>query len=133
MVDAVHPRRDDDGVQSLLHLDRQFQVAVVEDDGHEEHLLPQAQRFAIDAEQQHLERAETGCHRQLAEMKPHTGRRIEIEIDVMHRVEAPEEWRVMIQPVPEVQRVVEEQESKGDPQRARHRNLPQQSQPSPLG
>src|SRR6516165_437392 len=110
-MDAVHPRRHDNGVQEMLGVGRQLEVAVMKDDREHEQLLPEAQRAVIDAKQGHLQRPEPGSHRELAKMKSDTGRRIEIEIDVMNGVEAPEERRAMVDPVPEIERVVEQQEA----------------------
>ncbi len=65
-------------------------------------------------------------------MKPQAGGGVEIQIDVMHRVEAPQQRRVMVHAVPEIQRVVEQQETEHDAHGARHRQQPQQSKPAAL-
>jgi hypothetical protein len=65
-------------------------------------------------------------------MKPQACRRIQIAIDVMDRVEAPQEWRGVVQPMPEIQRVVEQQEAENDPQRLRQWQLAQQPHPAAL-
>src|SRR5919198_1671369 len=128
MVDAVHPRCRNRRDESFFDGGGQFQVAVVEDDRKDEQLLPEAQRFAVDAEPQDLERAKTGRKRKLAEMKTNSRGAVEIEIEMMHSVEAPQERHAMVQAVPDVERVVKQQEPEDEAERARQRKPTQESE-----
>src|SRR5437763_17042709 len=100
---------------------------MMEDDRQQQHLLPCAKRVAIDSEQQYLRRSKGGGQGELAEMKSQSGGRVEGEIDVMDGVEAPQLRHVMVQPMPEVQRVVEQQESERHANDARKRQPPQET------
>src|SRR6267143_4286861 len=119
VMDAVHPRRHDDRLQSLLDIDGQVDVAVVKDHREQQALLPDAQGLVIDAEQQDLGGPKPRGERELAEVEADAGAAIQVEIDVVNGVKTPERRGPVIQPVPDVERVVEEQESEDDSERAR--------------
>ena len=73
----------------------------------EQHALPKDQRLIVDAEDAHLRGAEECGKRELARMKTNARRHVEIGIEMMRAVEVPQHWRVMIQPMPPPERVIE--------------------------
>src|SRR2546423_4043955 len=106
MMNAVHARRDDEPHEHALHVERQAHVRVMKEDRAEEDRLPQPQRMRIDADDDHLHGANGNRKQQLTEMEPQRRRRIEIAIDVMDKMETPEERDAMIRPMPPPQRVI---------------------------
>jgi hypothetical protein len=76
----------------------------------------------VDADEDHLRRADRNRERQLAEMKPQRRRRVEIAVDVVNEMEAPEKRDAMIRPMPPPQRVVEQDDGdeRFDPVRPLH-------------
>src|SRR5262245_53049188 len=66
-------------------------------------------------------------------MESQARRRVQIAIQMMDRMKAPEERRAMVEPVPEVERVVEQQEPEDDSQRLREAEPAKQSEPPPFG
>ena len=117
-MDGVHSRRHENPLQPSFDLDRQLEVAVMEDHRQQQASLPRAQRLVVDAEENDLRRSKSGRERELSEMKTDAGAAVEIEIDVMDRVKPPQHRCAVIQPMPDVQRVIEEQESEHDAKRA---------------
>jgi hypothetical protein len=58
-----------------------------------------------------LDSSHSSAQGQLSEVEPYAGGDIEVPVDVMDHVKAPEDRHPMIQPMPQVEGVVEEQES----------------------
>ena len=69
------------------------------------------------ADQQHLRRPERGREEDLAEVEAEGRAHVEVGIDMVHVVEAPERGPSVVQPVPVVEAEVEEQESSGESRR----------------
>src|SRR5581483_1257787 len=109
VMDAVHARRHDDAHQPAFQANRQFDVGVMKEDRHEQHELPEPERACRYAEEQDLQRAIEDRERMLAKMEAQSGRAVEIAVDVMHDVEAPQKSDAMAEKVPDPERVVEQQ------------------------
>src|SRR5262249_58964574 len=96
-------------------------------------LRVQANRIAIYSEQKDLGRPKSGSERKLSKVKADPRGTVEIAIRVMNAVKPPEKRRPVIELVPEVYGVVEQQEPKDDAQRFRHAEPPQETESVPLG
>jgi GGDEF domain-containing protein len=108
MMNPVHARRHDQPHEETLDAKRKPRVAVMEQDRREEDRLTQPERLRIDADDDHLRRADRNRKRQLAEVKAQSRRGVEIAIDVMDEMESPDERHAVTRPMPPPQRVVEQ-------------------------
>src|SRR4051794_22254637 len=127
-MDAVQPRRYDQPRQRRFDAAGQPQVGMMEDDRREQQPLPQVQRLRPYPDQPDLRGAPWRRQTQFAEMEPHGGGGVEIEVDVMYLVEAPEPADAMRQDVPQVQRVIEQHDGGDRFERTRQPELRQQSE-----
>src|SRR5712692_472641 len=108
MMNAVHARRHDEANEPSLGPDRKTRVGVVEEDRGEENGLPHPHFIRAHTDDDDLRYAIEDRQREFTKMKPQRCRRVEIEVDVVRKVEAPEEWHLMVRAVPPPQRVVHE-------------------------
>jgi hypothetical protein len=72
----------------------------MEEDRQQRERLPQLQGPRADTDQRHLSRAPRYRRDQLAKVKTDGGRGVQIQIDMMNRMEPPEGRRAMHQHVP---------------------------------
>jgi hypothetical protein len=127
VMDAVHARRDDDAHEDALHRHRQAHVCVMKKDRYEEDGLPEPQGLRIDADEEHLRGAHRNRQCQLAEIETQSRRRIQIAIDVMDEMKAPEKRDAMAGPMPPPERVIHQHDGEGDFQPARETRHLQQA------
>ena len=102
MVDPVHPRGDDEPPEGAVRPGGQPYVAVVEEDHGQHHRL--VDQHLPHGQSQHGKHRQSGQAGQqdLPRVKPHSGRGVHLPITVVNRVEAPQEWHLMVEPVPDV-------------------------------
>ena len=81
----------------------------MKEDRHQQASLPDRQGQWRRADHNHLRNAPRRGQRQLTEVEAHGGRRIEVQIDVVHGVEAPQRRNAVGEDVPHIERVVHEQ------------------------
>jgi len=125
VVDAVHAWCDDDRGERAVERRRQPPVAVVERGrGLEHHLEDQHERDRR-SDRRHLRGAPRARERELAGVEAQRRRHVEIEIGVVHEVKAPEHRHAMVEAMPDVHRVVEQQQP-GHPGNERRRRQPVQ-------
>src|SRR4051794_3947951 len=76
----------------------------------------------VDSDEHHLRRPYRDRQRQLAEVKAERGRSVEIAVDVMHEVEAPEKRDAVVRPMPPPEGVIEKHDGDNrlDPRRPPH-------------
>src|SRR5712691_2777920 len=99
-MNAVHARRDEGFVQKPLEADRQPHIAMMEECvGLQDQLIYGKCRHR-NPDEQHLHDTKSRGHPHLAKMKPKSGGNIEVRIDVMHIMEAPEKSDAVICDVP---------------------------------
>lgn len=112
VVDAVHAGRREHAGQGALEPRRQADVAVMEQNGQEEEALPGLERPRAGAGGQDLQRAVGRGDRHVGGVKAKRGAGVEVEIDVMDQVKAPEDGDFVRQDMPEIDAVIHHQ--KGD-------------------
>src|SRR6266511_2830504 len=132
MMDAMHSGRDEYARDYALDADGKFHIRVVKQNRDEERVLPQRQGVWCHANGDNLRRSPWDRHRQLAEMKSQCGRRIQIEVDVVHEMKPPQPRYSVYEHVPHVQRVIEQDDSERDVQRSRQFPRIEDSQPASL-
>lgn len=121
VMDAVHARRDEEGQQTALPPRGQAHIGMMEEDAGDEPGLPEEVSGRREADEQDLRRAPGNGREQFAEVEAERGGGVEIEIDVMDKVESPEERHAMREDVPEVHGVVHQDERGDDFESARKR------------
>ena len=109
MMDAVHPRRDDNQIQNALEPDRQPPVGVMKecrsfecDKKHKEH-------YRRDPEGRHCKREKADGKNYFAKVESCGGADVEVEIGVMHVMKSPEEREHVIGPMPPPVGVIHQQ------------------------
>ncbi len=127
VVDAVHARGDDDAAQAAVPLGRQFNIRVMEQDGDEQQGLPKGVVANRSADQRYLQCAEWDGKQQFAEVEADGRGGIAVEIDVMRQVKSPQQRDLVRQHVPDVKRVVEQQNRGGGADQGRERERVHQS------
>ena len=86
-------------------------------DRRDEHRLPDSERHRLGADGDDLEHAVAGRQNELARVEAKSRRRVHVPVDVVDAMEPPEEGRAVIEPVPDPERVVEQEERRRDPKR----------------
>ena len=107
----MHPRRDQDLIQNALESDRQPHVAVLE-----KRVSLKYEFVAYECSKGHTDHRDlknTKYRRKehLAEVKPETGRNIEVRIKVMDIMEAPQHRDLMVGDVPIVEAQIEQEKT----------------------
>ena len=74
------------------------------------------------ADETHLKETETGRERDLTEMEAEGGGNVQVRVNVVDIVKAPEKWHSMISQVPVVEREIHQQKAKHEDNRRRQRN-----------
>src|ERR1700730_282921 len=118
-MDAVHAWRHEDFVQEPLEADWQPQIAVMEKRVCLEDQFVNGKGPAGESDDTHLHHAKNGRHRHFAKVKPETGGGIEIRIDVVDVVKAPEKRDTMIDDMPVVKSEVHQKEAERELNRCR--------------
>ncbi len=85
MVDAVHSRCRQQQLQPALQRVRQAQIAVVEQDGHEEQSLPEQKRPFGRADDSHLQQPVRHRHDYLGKVESQRRRGIQLAVKMMHQ------------------------------------------------
>src|SRR6266850_7970809 len=111
-MDAVHARRHEHFIQEPLEADRQPQIAVMEKRVRLKNQLVNGEGPAGESNDAHLHDAKNGRHRHFAKVKPETGGGVEIRIDVVDVVKAPEKRDPVIDDMPVIKSEVHEKEAK---------------------
>src|SRR3990172_8207854 len=104
MMDPVHSRSDDDPYQKPFHLKRQLPIAVVEFGCCLKDTLENQKQKRSHSKKRNLQAPEAYRKNHLHEMEPEGSRNIQIQIDMMHIVEPPEQRELVIHDVPIVER-----------------------------
>ena len=100
MMNAVHPRRDDNQVKTAFELDRQPPVRMMKQRRGFEGDEKNEEQHWRDPENQDSKRKKPDREKHLAEMKSRRGADIHIQIGVVHVMESPEERNHVIGPMP---------------------------------
>jgi len=107
-MDAVHPGGDEHLVQQPLHVDRQSHVAVVKERVDQEDKLINQERGKRRADQADLNDPKYRRKGDFPEVKAKAGGDVEIGVDVMDIVKAPQERNAVIRHVPVIEAQVEQ-------------------------
>jgi hypothetical protein len=118
-MNAVHSRSNDEADESILQGYWQLDVRVVEQDRKQQEALPAEQHLRINADQHNLRDSVRYRKRDLPEMETQSGRRIQIQINVMYGMKAPEQRHAMMQYVLEIESVIKQQYSCDDSSESR--------------
>lgn len=110
MVDAVHAGSGEHAGERALELEWQADVAVMEQDGEEEEALPRVECPRAGTGGQDLKRAVRRRERHVGGVKAEGGAGVEVEVDVMDQMEAPEDGHFVRQHVPEIDAVIHHHE-----------------------
>src|SRR5438034_10473049 len=92
---------------------------MVKENRDQQHALPPGERVGIDAQDTHLSGAKERRQPHLTEVKSECGRNIQIAIDVMDEMKAPERRRDVVEAMPPPQRVIEQQDRSDEADRLR--------------
>src|SRR5712692_8716376 len=111
MVDAVHARRHKHFVQQSLEADRQPQITVMEERIRLEDQFVNGICPAGEPDEAHLHDAKSDGHRHFAKVKPEAGGNIEVGVDMVDVVKAPEERETVIDDMPVVKGKVHEEKA----------------------
>ncbi|GAC1347983.1 MAG: hypothetical protein NVSMB23_28160 [Myxococcales bacterium] len=133
VVDAVHARRDEQEAQRPVEGERQPHVRMVELRGDEQRGLPGEERRDVDPDDRDLQRTEGHREQQLARVEPQGGGRVEVLVQVMGRVEPPEERNAVVREVPGPEAVIEQDDPHADAQPARQAEPTQETEPLAVG
>ena len=128
----MHPGSDEHQHDPALDRYRQSNVAVLKQSielkgGFVDNKHPQ-----LASDHDHLQRTKRRGKRNLEKVKPDRSADVEVRIDVVNVMEAPQERPGMIRAVPVIERKIEKQERRDALKRYRHLHYPRQS-PSILG
>lgn len=119
VVDAVHAGRDDRAHQPALEGERQPHARVVEPGGEGDERLERRRGDGPGSDDRDRERAVARAQQVLGDVEAGRRRHVEVEVGVVDEVEPPERGDAVHQPVPPVERVVEQHEGDERPGRAR--------------
>ncbi len=100
MMDAVQARGDEDEAERPLQFLGEPEVCVLEEGAGLEDQLVGEELLQAHADEQHLNDPEDRGKRHLHEMEAEAGGNIEVGVEVVDVVEAPEEWDLVVEPVP---------------------------------
>ena len=129
MMHAVHPRRDDALNEHAFKIDRQSEVGVVKENCRDHQLLPEVQRPGRDSDEKDLAGTPADRHDELADVKPHGGRGVHVEVRVVDDVETPQQRNTVREDVPEIERVIEKHDRQQGLGPLRHVESLQQANP----
>src|SRR5207248_1097329 len=90
MMDAVHARRDNELAKPALHFHRQLDVGVMKHHLQQSQHLPGSQRLRRNAEDNNLSGTPGDRENHFSEVEADGGRGIQVEIDMMSSMKAPE-------------------------------------------
>ena len=108
-MDTVHPRRRQHAGHGALETRRQADVAVMERDREEEEAFPDRQGTRAGAGRHHLQRAIRRGDRHVGSVEPQRRAGVEVEIDVVDQVEAPQPGKLVRQDVPKIDAVIHQE------------------------
>lgn len=128
MMDAVHPRRDQQMIQDSLHPNRQTPIGMLEHIRCFEHDLENNQRPKINPEQRDYYDAEGHGENYLAEMEARSSANVHVEIGVVNIVKTPKHRNEMQTDVPPPVGVIHHQHAKRDREPARRRQEMEQTE-----
>ena len=98
----MHSRSHEHLVQNPLETDRQPQIAMVEECVGLKNQFVNGKCWHRDPDEQHLDDTKSRGHCDFAEMKTKSGRDIEVGIDVVHIMKAPEKPNAVICEMPPI-------------------------------
>lgn len=132
MVNTMSTRRHDETAEHALERKRESEIAVVKlSRGFEADLVDQC-GHGTGSDDEYLKGSNAHAEKHFAKMKTKRGRHIQIEIAVVHIVKTPEERHLMIEPVPTVHGIIEQQKRADHPDRARKAEPVDQAKPMAL-
>ena len=108
VMDAVHPGRDNQAREHAFQRKRKARVRVMEEDRCGEKDLVHRDGERIGADDDDLQGPIPDRKHELAEVKTQSRRGVHVAVHVVNAMEAPEEGNAVVDPVPEPQRVVEQ-------------------------
>src|ERR1043166_1052516 len=111
MMHAVHVGRHHDQAQHAVEPGRHRHVAVVEQRGGVEHHLEHKDRDRRNAKSDHHRDLDQHGKQDFDRMKPHAGGHVDVEVGVMHAMQAPQQRHHMERDVLRVDREIEGEES----------------------
>src|SRR5688572_8870114 len=106
-MDTVKARSGDKATQPALEVDRKSYVRVVEQNRYQKTRLPDGRGYQGSACHSDLSHPPRYGKQHLTKVKTNRSRRVEIEIDVMHKMKTPEERNLMCEYVPYIEAVIE--------------------------
>ena len=112
-MNAMHARCNNEFAEPAFDTKWQLHVRVVEHDFRNEPGVPNRERERRDPNDQDLKYLERGGHGHLPEVKANRRRRIHVQVHVMHLMKSPKKRHLMECYVPEVKRVIEQDQRDG--------------------
>src|SRR5262244_3522287 len=113
-MNAMHTRRNNKVDEPVFDSFWQSHVRVVKQDGKQQESLPAEQYFRVNTDQQNLRDSIRYGECDLSEVEPEGGRSIQIEINVVDGMKAPEQGRAVMQDMLEIQGVIKQQYRRDD-------------------
>jgi hypothetical protein len=122
VVNAVHARGDEHLIEQAFKTERESDVAVVKEHLKLKNYLINGKCRCRRANESYLQDAENDREHDLTEMEAEGGGNIQVRVDMMDIVKAPEKWHPVVSQVPIVEREVHQQKTQHEGNRGRERN-----------
>src|SRR5262245_14492751 len=132
-MNTMHARGDNHRDERALEPHRESQVRVMEENRDEEQDLKEQVPGGVNPEHDDLSGTKGDREDQLSRMEAQGRRGVQVAVDVVDEVKAPEPWHAVSQPMPVPERVVEEQDTGRDDERGRQLGKTEQTDAVLLG